>query len=625
MNRRSAFIILGLCSAVTTTSFVNCSQSRNTAVENPVFLDQAGLVNEAPGNPNPGSGTGKDSAIADVPGLLVRYTDIKITGQSVPTSDQKVKLLFVVDNSKSMRFVFQKLTASLNSLLNILSSYNVEVKVITTSEINKLRSGEVLESQGWSYASYSLAGKPTGEIAALLHASPDEVFGIYSYGEYHYLNNRNRMTFTMNDPQAASKIIQLKNMIMSLVEEGIGSNREQGLCNLLLALHDRGPNKFFEKNDTAGVVMISDENDQSFWNTLDTHENRVACRNSYIHGGLVNSVSNEKILTDSVSLNIYAAKYDVTYDYNNDGIIQKRSLINSGGIPLPKDKYSSLIEHLPVNGTLLCPQDFFTSKVVPYVKATTGAAKGVSNVAITNCRIVPTGTVFYNFAPNEKSICEGSFAKDGQSYANFELYLATVGNKILVTGTCQHRVSINPPSRTFNLFYLKGSEDPETLQDIIPNLALQKTSIKKSIYNQADRLFGPERFFIANLVHKDGQCILDPNEQSIGTDYMNLFAGTPLSSRSTSTSICENSFDTALTNLGGQIKESLDRAYTIPMDLSTEAVRSIKLLSGSQIIPLTSGVEYSVMGDGLTLNYRLDIHLGDILRVELVHLGGPMF
>lgn len=607
MKRTSLLIVLAFLIPVLTTSFMNCSQPGGIAINTTPPADN----NDGAGQPNPGTGTGDDPTIPDIPNLGQRFASIEISGD-VTTLDKKVKLLLVVDTSKSMRNVIEKLTQSILPLLDLLSDHNVEVKVITTTEVNRLRDGEALESQGWSFKAWGLVSKPSGEMARLLGATSDEEYGIYSYAESHFLNDRNRFSFQANDANRATKIESLKATILSLLNQGGGSNREQGLCNLLLALHDRGPHQFFEKNDTAGVLVISDENDQSFWNNFDTSENRVACRNMYIHGALVNPKSTEEIKSDYLNFSTYTARYSVTYDYNNDGVIEKRSRGDNGGNPL-SIKYADYVKDFPVGGSLACPVEFFNQVVMPYQQAIN--PPGASNIVVSNCRITVSGGPMYDFAPDEENVCEGSFTKKGKVYNSFSEYVAVELRAILVPGSCTHGPYVKKPKRVFNLFYIQGSEDPETLRELLPKAA-QLPSIKKAILNQADRLFGAENFFMTNIVHKDSQCIADPKEQSVGADYMNLFAGTPFSQRSASASICSQSFDVTLQDLAGQISATFNRTYFVTMS-GVEIIKSVTLVSGSESRKLTV-LEYAVMGNRITLMPQLQIQNGDILKVEIV-------
>jgi hypothetical protein len=123
-----------------------------------------------------------------------------------------------------------------------------------------------------------------------------------------------------------------------------------------------------------------------------------------------------------------------------------------------------------------------------------------------------------------------------------------------------------------------------------------------------------------NLIHKNNQCISDSVEQSVGEDYLNLFAGTPFAKTNVSTSICESNFDMALADLGTQIHESVLRTYGVPMTVGLEVIKSVSLLSGTQSRQL-SPQEHSVMGDRITLSPQLPIKMGDILRVEIAHVA----
>lgn len=598
-------------------TYTNCSRPAEVGLN----LADKPSDNSALGNPNPGSGDGLQPELPGNPGdLFTRIVNIPVQGGVEPTA-QKIKLLLVVDNSKSMRLVRERITQSLNSLIMPLRQFNVEIKIITTSEIMRMPHNQELENQGFSYKSwtYGVGIKPNPEEARILSAQPQETFGIYSYGEYHYLNDKYRVSIKPGDLEINTKLNQLKEMILDVSANTNGSNREQGLCNLLLALHDRGPHQFFEKNDMAGVLLVSDENDQSFWNSYDTSENRVACRNMYIHGSLQDLTLNREVVDDAVNFNIYSARFNVSFDYNNDGIIERRNTGDNGGYPLPYDKYSNLIPDLNEKPSLICPQDFYNNTVLGY-GTHLGQASGGTNVSVTNCKVTATWTALYNFATQVNNVCVGSFSKNGKTYESFSEYVRIEMNKVLVPGSCSHSKSRRAPNRQFGAFYLKGSEDPETNRENIKDAKLSQASIKAAIMNQAKRLFGKEKFFMGNLIHKSNDCISDSSIQSIGLDYQNLFANTEFSDRIISESICSSDYTPVLQALSGDIVTSIGRTYSIADFKAYEIINRVYLVSGSLKVQLVPDDQYIVMENKITIDPSVTLKSGDILQVEIISL-----
>jgi hypothetical protein len=602
------FVVLALLTVVNT----NCSK-----------VDQANLAPQAEFDSfliNPNSGISEGIDFDEFPGdpgdLKTRLVSFPINSTQIPANN-KVKLLIVVDNSKSMRFVHEKLSKSLDSLIKPLKDFQIEIKIITTSEIMR-QSGEELENQGFSYRSwtYPIGSKPNAEETRILNAKPSETFGIYSYGEYHFLNDRYRIKFEPGDSQLNAKLSDLKKMILDISKNTNGTNREQGLCNLLLALQDRGPHQFFEKNDTAGVLVISDENDQSFWNRYDTTENRVSCRNTYIHGNLEDKTIDEEVVDDSVNFNIFSARYQIAFDYNNDGLIERRNRGDNGGNPLPYSTYSSLMKDLIEKTTLACPQDFYNNVILGYANYLASASGG-KNALVTDCRVTPTWSAFYGFAPTADNVCVGSFTKNGKSYASFEEYLRLEKNMILVPGSCRHSKSKRSPHRGFGSFFLAGSEDSETNRELIRDAKISQSSIKKAILNQAQLLFGKEKFFMGSLIHKDTSCISDSNIQSVGADYANLFQGTIFSGRSVSESICSEDYSPILKDLSGGIATSVNRTYKVDDYKPYETLYRVFIVRNG--IKTQLGISnYTLNEDTVTLGASVVLNSGDILEVEIV-------
>lgn len=596
----------------------NCAQTGTVGVEaSNKLTDDSNRVSL--GAPNPGSGNGEQPALPERGSdLFTRLVDIPISGATNST-DQKVKILLIVDNSKSMRLVHERLSQSLNSLVQPLKKFQTEIKIITTSEVMQ-QSGEDLEQQGFSYKSwtYKEGSKPTGEEARILNALPNETYGIYSYGEYHFLNSKYRYTFTPGEAGIEAKLNQLKNDILSISANTNGSRREQGLCNLLLALHDRGPNQFFEKNDMAGVLLISDENDQSFWNNFDTAENRVACRSMYIHGSLQDKTLEKEVVNDAVNFNIYSARYEISYDYNNDGVIEKRNRGDNGGNPLPYDKYSNLIQELNSKTTLACPKDFYDNVIKGYAAYLASAAGGYNSV-VSGCRVTPTWSALYNFALDSDNICLGEFKRGDKVYADFADYLRREKNMVLVPGSCNHYKSKRAPYRGFGEFYISGSEDAETNRSLIRDTKLSQASIKTAIMNQAKRLFGKEKFFMGNLIHKDAACISDAKIQSVGSDYANLFAGTPFADRMTSEPICSTDYSPVLSGLSGGIVDTIARTYVISDLKPYEVVNRVFVIRSGVSIPIPFS-RYMILDDRITLDESVQLSSGDVLRIEILSI-----
>jgi hypothetical protein len=213
----------------------------------------------------------------------------------------------------------------------------------------------------------------------------------------------------------------------------------------------------------------------------------------------------------------------------------------------------------------------------------------------------------------------GEFTKNGKSYGSFAEYLRVEKDWILVPGSCSHRISKRAPYRQFGQFYLLGSEDPETQRALIKDAKVSQASIKAAIMNQAKRLFGKEKFFMGNLVHKDNSCIVNSAIQSVGVDYANLFQGTPFADRIVTESICTNDYSPVLQGLSSEIIVSAGRTYKVDSLKPFEVINRIFLKSGGSKRQLNIS-EYEVKEKTITLAKSLALMPGDILEVEILSI-----
>lgn len=528
-----------------------------------------------------------------------------------------IKLLLVVDNSKSMLLTLEKLTASLVHLLSPLKDREVEVKLITTTSPLESSDPEFIRAQGWKKITADLKGKPQGEIKRLTGALETEEFGLYSYWEYIHLADNYRFTFQKSDPEFDVKLTALKESILSLVRTASGSREEKGLCSILMALHDRGPHAFFKTGDAGAVVVVSDENDQSLWNPSWSMENRVSCRNTYIHGSLVDKASDRTVKRDSLNFNVFSTRYDVHYEYVNDGVKETRIAYGSGGHPLPLSQHPELKEKLLAGESVACPESLLAQKVLPFEWAN----RKTKNLEIKNCQIKSSWTARYQFAPETANVCDNPFTKDSENFLNLSDYVEKKLNALLVPKTCRHDRSEQSPQRSFGLWYFTGATDSLLFKSHSRDTRAHQEDIKKAIANQALSLFKPEDFNLFSLVHKDNSCMKDSQVQSVGADYIQALTGTALESRGSSASLCEEDYSLALKDLSVQVFGGFERVYNLEeLNFSPGLVKiaSVDLVRGpGETLRLNPGGDYNLDGFILTLSPGLELKTGDRLKINL--------
>lgn len=519
---------------------------------------------------------------------------------STPTTPAKI--LLVIDNSKSMVGTQEKLRASLKSLLLPLQKHPVSVKIITTSSVASVPD---LEEQGWSVKNTTLS--PNTPISAdwksRFQMQDGDVFA-NGYDVYYTLNRKNLFELDAQDAQFDSKIESIKSRILFLSELTAGSDREQPLCNTLLALYDRGPNQFFNKGDFGAVVVITDEDDGSRWHTYDTTEHRRDCRNRYTYGAIGNPSHPAQDRVD-YTLGFWGVRFQVSYDLINDGAAEpKTGGGDNGGLPvLPAER--SQVAGRAATEVLACT-DAQRERALGYARYLFPSPK-YANVKIAKCEVKSSWTALYGFGEGAADRCSNRFTANQVEYANLYDYYERAKGMLLAPGQCKRVVTRVTGYRSFSQFYIDGATDPNILNAGQLPANQHGESIKRALVLRATELFESSSFFHSAIIHKDRTCV--GANQSVATRYADLGDGSAIESAFRTVSICSSTYDTAMTDLSQRIKQIVDQKIALPTLESGESIVLVELIRAGTRSTLQEGVDYTI--EASTIRF-----LADALKVD---------
>ena len=198
------------------------------------------------------------------------------TGQMNPDIDvirPPTKVLFVVDNSRTMSLSQSYLATGVQDMAKDLHGFDADFFIYSTTD-QALSSNEtnsnlrndkpVLNSSKLQTCSWKemVDGKWVDKTGAIC---PNDKQGLFT-SEFINLMNPSlaqgikfRSTDPMTQLQQSSQ-----NLASAVTSTGIeGSSTETGLCTLVRSVYNEAENKIFKKGDNAALVILSDENDAS--------------------------------------------------------------------------------------------------------------------------------------------------------------------------------------------------------------------------------------------------------------------------------------------------------------------------------------------------------------------------
>jgi len=255
------------------------------------------------------------------------------TGQINPDLDQlrpPTKVLFVVDNSRTMELSQGYLANGVKSLADSLRGFDADFFVYSTTDAHqdkldadgKLRvaddkpilSDSPFQSCQWNEIVDGLSVVKSGGVCP--YNQPIS----YSSEIINLVNPTiaSNLSFKAidDDSKLSEESEKLSNEIKNVGVDG--SSTETGICSLVRSIYNDNSNSFFHKGDNAAMVILSDENDAS---TPQNCLSRVTQEENYIGKSSVMQDCNP--LTEKCTSVDYEVKYDpvkehhieVTLDY----------------------------------------------------------------------------------------------------------------------------------------------------------------------------------------------------------------------------------------------------------------------------------------------------------------------
>lgn len=202
------------------------------------------------------------------------------TGQINPQLDSHrppTKVLFVVDNSRTMELSQKYLAEGVKTLASSLKGFDANFYIYTTTDSHKDKLDSngnprftddkpLLSSTPAKNCQWSELDPKTGLISMKTGGEcPNNQPISYNSETLYSLNNSLVTDLQLRSGDDESKIEETSRKLASAITNvGIdGSSTETGICSLVRAVYNDAANGIFKKGDNAAMVVLSDENDSS--------------------------------------------------------------------------------------------------------------------------------------------------------------------------------------------------------------------------------------------------------------------------------------------------------------------------------------------------------------------------
>lgn len=505
----------------------------------------------------------------------------KISGQSqrvisinptFQTEGADLKVLFVVDDSFTMKQSQERLSFALDSLINPLYGRNVEFKVVSTS------------------------GIPDNEIdykidRKYLSINGDEISESTALSSQNYFIEKN---ISNRSYERHAKIQSLKNFnqaqfnnLKSILKQTVlqvgtnGSDTEEGFCPVLRQLFDHSSSSFFKQGDKAAIILLTDEDDSS------TYE---SCVSKY----------QEKVSSSPVVYYSYLqqrAKLTLEYQVSRDGI--KTWLTAEWGVGLPNGQYF-------VQGNHCNPSDLS-------IAANIIASKGYVIRNISKCVYASVETTHYGAdlgddgSITNKNLCSSQVKYQGATYSNLYAFITASGLSA-VNGSCNKIIQPANSILATGNYTSVISDDPQVAETNLHDL-------RTALIDKSNALFG-SGYIVASIIRKNNEsCALQPG-QSYGTKYEGLSSQIP--NNSIVESLCASNFSSVLSKVSNFIVNSASKSYSVNDIKNGEIILGITINKSGTKTVLTSS-QYEVVGNSFTL-FDINLQSGDIIELSV---GSP--
>lgn len=305
--RRTSYIVLGICMFLLLISFTNCDNSgskieftpsssslSSSNPSDPTDTDPAD-TNSTDDSSNP---TNDESVDADI----ITSNNYKTVSQTVNVSTQnKVDVLVVIDNSGSMGFEQSNMSDRFNKFLDELKDLDWQIGIITT-DVSQDSNTRKIDSS-----------KRNGRFLEFRQETNNffNLYKTYKYTGKYILNSK-----TEEAQDLFSATIQRENEIGDGDEQGIAATyqaieRSQESDNT-----DNSPNvNFFRSDSTLAVIVVSDENEtgsdeQNDPDSLIEFVNETFPNKNFVFHSIIIKSDDKDCLDENGTI----GKYGVTYE-----------------------------------------------------------------------------------------------------------------------------------------------------------------------------------------------------------------------------------------------------------------------------------------------------------------------
>lgn len=468
------------------------------------------------------------------------------------TDPADLKILLIVDDSYTMSQSQKSLHDAMDSLLNPIKGRTSEIRIVSTTG--------VLNNQVDYTYSESAISYPAGTVQRTYRPRS---------GERH-------IPFQILKSYTNDQFNEMKEMIKAeVLKVGVqGSDTEEPICASLQHLYDDSGSSFFKSGDKVAVIILSDENDSSVFETCSKMIEFI--QNS--QDGVMYSYLQERALAT------------VEYEVMNDNV--PTNVISQIGLPLAH-------VHTAESNTTCSAGDLTAVN-------TRLTAQGYKVIRITDCKYTLQESHFYgsDFGDDgsnpDKNLCAQSFVYNYQTYNNLYFYFQSSGLPARA-GSCARKLLDS------GSYVVTGNQTPVIPVTTTPG---QNKDLLGGLQERAENLFG-SGYMIASLVRRPNDpCSLKAG-QSIGTLFETLTQ--KLGDNGIIESLCASSFSNILSKAANFVVNQSKKSYQLKVLETGEYIKGINIKRGTTTFTLSSH-QYEVVGATFTF-LSFDPQAGDLFQV----------
>lgn len=477
------------------------------------------------------------------------------------------KIIFVVDNSSSMRNAQEQLRTNLDGLLNRFTAQDLTVRVINTT----MPGTNVLYPSSQSSFEQATSYEPIGGTTDLARTD------IYQLKT----GNTFRLTRSSTPQQIAAFRTSIKNAIVA--QGTSGSSSEEGLCAALAALNDTGPNRIVESGDVIGMVFLTDDEDSSSWGR--PVGNFKPCRN----------FTKSRIRRETQDVYTYARFYAfMHYTTITDGVE------TTGGASAEIADPTGLVNNQNC-----------TAAQIAAVKANypgVAADKWQEFEPGRPC-MIRRGNASVSLQTSNDNYCSAPFTLWGRSYANISDYAARLTPpRGMIPGTCTKQPNVVSENVISTLELKMTGENSTTFYD---------QPITQRLVERFNRISDSGNVFVTNIVNRDAaQCAYNAG-QSTSSKYLDLAnrIENQAPGHTQNIQICSASYETGLERMASGILQALSNVFVEVNLASNESVAGVTVIRSGSPISLNQQ-QYTVDGNRVLIT-GFDIFGGDRISVDV--------